>query len=102
VTTSQDGRRATAVLIGEKLAIAQAPVAFLLPLAGVQEWDQPGEPLHDPVGLEAFTDAMRLAIPASVTLHEVDAHINSPQFSTKALAVFDAWVSQGIIPEGRP
>jgi uncharacterized protein (UPF0261 family) len=102
VTTSQDGRRATAVLIGEKLALAKAPVALLLPLKGVQEWDQPGEPLHDPEGLEAFTDAMRLAIPASVTLHEVDAHINSPQFSTKALAVFDAWVSQGIIPEGRP
>ena len=102
VTTSNDGRRATAALIGEKLAGAQAPVAFLLPLKGVQEWDQPGEALYDQAGLAAFTHAMRLAMPASVTLHEVDAHINSPQFSLKALAVFDAWVSQGIIPEGRP
>lgn len=102
VTTSNDGRRATAALIGEKLAAAQAPVAFLLPLRGVQEWDQPGEALHDPAGLDAFTQAMRRAIPASVTLHEVDSHINSAQFSTQALAVFDAWVSQGIIPEGRP
>lgn len=102
VTTSSDGRRATAALIGEKLESAQAPVAFLLPLKGVQEWDQPGEPLHDPAGLDAFTEAMRRAIPSSVILHEVDAHINSPQFSTQALAIFDAWVSQGIIPEGRP
>lgn len=102
VTTSPDGRRATAALIGEKLGRTQAPVALLLPLKGVQEWDQPGEPLHDPEGLEAFTQAMRLAVPASVVLHEVDAHINSTEFSTKALTVFDAWVSQGIIPEGRP
>ncbi|MEK1930480.1 MAG: UPF0261 family protein, partial [Pararhizobium sp.] len=49
-----------------------------------------------------FIDAMRLALPGSVALHEVDGHINSPQFSTKALAVFDAWVAQGIIPQGRP
>ncbi|RUM22926.1 UPF0261 family protein [Rhizobium vallis] len=102
VTTSPAGRRATAALIGEKLGRTQAPVALLLPLKGVQEWDQPGEPLHDPEGLEAFTQAMRLAVPASVALHEVDAHINSTEFSTKALAVFDTWVSQGIIPEGRP
>jgi uncharacterized protein (UPF0261 family) len=102
VTTSQDGRRATAALIGEKLSHATAPVAFLLPLHGVQAWDLPGEPLHDPEGLEAFTQAMRGAIPAGVTLHEVEAHINSPLFSERALAVFDAWVSEGIIPEGRP
>lgn len=102
VTTSPDGRRATAALIGEKLGRTQAPVALLLPLKGVQEWDQPGEPLHDPEGLAAFTEAMRLAVPASVALHEVDAHINSSEFSTKALTVFDTWVSEGIIPEGRP
>ncbi|MFA1625601.1 Tm-1-like ATP-binding domain-containing protein [Rhizobium mongolense] len=102
VTTSPDGRRATAALIGEKLGRTQAPVALLLPLKGVQEWDQPGEPLHDPEGLAVFTEAMRLAVPASVALHEVDAHINSSEFSTKALTVFDTWVSEGIIPEGRP
>ncbi|MEZ2223622.1 Tm-1-like ATP-binding domain-containing protein [Rhizobium sp. RCC_161_2] len=101
VTTSAKGRRATAVLIGEKLGRAQAPVAFLLPLKGLQEWDQPGEPLHDPEGLEAFMSSMRQALPASVALHEVDAHINSTLFSTKALAIFDAWVEQGIIPEGK-
>lgn len=102
VTTSADGRRATATLIGRKLGQAGAPVAFLLPLKGVQEWDQPGEPLHDPDGLDAFTVAMRGALPASVALHEVDAHINSAAFSARALEVFDAWVADGIIPEGRP
>jgi uncharacterized protein (UPF0261 family) len=101
ITTSPEGRRATAMLIGEKLAKAKAPVAFLLPVQGVQEWDQPGEPLHDPEGLAAFTEAMRLAVPATASLHEVDAHINSPQFAAASLAVFDQWVRQGIIPEGK-
>lgn len=102
VTTSPDGRRHTAALIGKKLSGAQAPVAFLLPLKGVQEWDQVGEPLYDPEGLAAFIDAMRPALPRSVELYEVDSHINSPEFSARALAVFDAWVARGIIPEGRP
>jgi uncharacterized protein (UPF0261 family) len=102
VTTSHDGRRATAALIGEKLGRSNAPVAFLLPLQGVQAWDEPGEPLHDAEGLEAFTQAMRAAIPDGVTLYEVDAHINSLAFSATAMAIFDAWVAQGIIPEGKP
>ncbi|MCE6078019.1 Tm-1-like ATP-binding domain-containing protein [Agrobacterium vitis] len=102
VTTSHIGRRETAALLGEKLSRSTAPVAFLLPLHGVQAWDEVGEALHDPEGLEAFTQAMRRAIPDSVTLHEVEAHINSPAFSAHALAVFDDWVAQGIIPEGKP
>ena len=102
VTTSPDGRRATAALIGRKLAGSKAPVAFLLPLAGIQEWDRPGEALHDPDGLEAFVEAMRPALPEFVELHEIDDHINSPRFSAKALAVFDDWVARGIVPQGRP
>ena len=102
VTTSPDGRRATAALIGEKLAGAQGPVAFLLPLGGIQEWDRPGEPLHDPEGLKAFVQAMRPVLPDFVELHEVDDHINSPGFSAAALAIFDDWVTRGIVPQGRP
>lgn len=102
VTTSPEGRREVARLIGQKLAQADARVAFLLPTEGLQEWDKPDEPLHDPEGLAAFLDEMRRAVPASVTFQEVDAHINSPSFSAAALAVFDTWVAEGIIPEGRP
>lgn len=102
VTTSPEGRREVARLIGRKLERADAKVAFLLPTEGLQEWDKPDEPLHDPEGLEAFLDEMRRAMPASVTLQEVDAHINSPHFSAAALAIFDQWVAEGVIPEGRP
>ncbi|TIX86742.1 Tm-1-like ATP-binding domain-containing protein [Rhizobium sp. P44RR-XXIV] len=101
VTTSPEGRREVARLIGQKLGRSDARIAFLLPTEGLQEWDKPDEPLHDPEGLDAFLEEMRRAIPPSVTLHEVDTHINAPAFSAAALAIFDQWVAEGIIPEGR-
>lgn len=58
--------------------------------------------LHDPEGLDAFADEIRKALPGAVTLQEVEAHINAPAFAQKALEIFDAWVAEGIIPEGRP
>ncbi|MBP2237529.1 uncharacterized protein (UPF0261 family) [Sinorhizobium kostiense] len=102
VTSSPEGRREIARLVGRKLATAAAKVAFLLPIEGLQEWDRPEEPLHDPDGLDAFLDEIRRALPATVTLHEVEAHINASAFSQKVLEIFDAWVAEGVIPEGRP
>ena len=102
VTSSPEGRREIARLVGRKLATAEANVAFLLPIEGLQEWDRPEEPLHNPEGLTAFLDEIRKALPSTVTLQEVEAHINAPAFSEKALEIFDAWVAEGIIPEGRP
>jgi len=102
ITSSPERRREVARLVGEKLGNAGARVAMLLPLQGVQEWDKPEEPLHDPEGLDALMDEMRRTLPAPVTVEEVDAHINSEAFSARALAIFDAWVSQGVIPGGKP
>jgi uncharacterized protein (UPF0261 family) len=101
VTTAPAGRRDVARVIGRKLARATAPVAFILPSGGIQEWDQAGEPLHEPEALDAFLDEMRRAIPAAVQFEETDVHINAPEFAAKALAIFDRWVAEGIVPRGR-
>ena len=100
ITTDPEGRRKTARTIAHKLERAQGPVAFILPAGGIQEWDQPGEPLHDPEGLQAFMDSMRLSIKPPVEFHEIPDHINSPAFAAKALEVFDAWVADDIVPAG--
>ena len=102
ITTDADGRRQTARSIAGKLAKAKGPVALILPNVGIEEWDQVGEPLHDPEGLKAFVDAMRLAAVPPIKLHEINAHINSAAFAAKALEIFDDWVAQGIIPKGNP
>jgi uncharacterized protein (UPF0261 family) len=102
VTSDAATRREIARAIGGKLASAAAPVAFILPAGGIQQWDQPGEPLHEPDALAAFVDEMRVSIPASVELHEIAAHINDAAFAAKALEIFDRWVADGIVPPGRP
>ncbi len=95
VAASADERRATARAIGERLAQSTAPVAFLLPMLGIEQWDRPGEPMHDPQGLQAFIDEARLAIQPPVELVEVEAHINDELFAQAALSVLDHWIQAG-------
>lgn len=100
ITTDLAGRRQTAQNLAAKLEKAKAPVAFILPAGGIQQWDQEGEPLYDPEGLDAFVKAMRDAIKPPASLYEIPEHINSTAFAAKALSIFDDWVAAGIIPKG--
>lgn len=97
VMMTAEQRREMARDLCQKLAGAQGPVTFLLPLRGCNEWDRPGGPLSDPEGLAAFVDEMRQACPPNVTLVELDAHINDPAFAAAALQVFDRWVAEGVV-----
>jgi uncharacterized protein (UPF0261 family) len=94
-------RRRIARAIADKLSHARAPVAFVLPTGGIQQWDREGEALHDPDALSAFVDAMRAAITPPVELHEIRDHINSTLFNDTVLGIFDRWVAAGIVPAGR-
>jgi uncharacterized protein (UPF0261 family) len=96
-TSPPELRRTIAAEIGARLGQAQGPACLLLPLRGIEQWDQPGEPLHDPEGLDTFITAMRAAVPPQVRCVELDAHINDEAFCTAALQVFDEWVVQGLI-----
>lgn len=93
---NNEERRETAREIAKRMAGAKAPAHVLMPLQGIEEWDKPGEPAHDPEGLAAFTDEMRKAIPIA-QLTEVDAHINDQSFADAALALFDQWVADGVV-----
>ena len=99
-TSAPPLRRQIAQEIGARLAAAKGPSVLLLPKRGVEQWDQPGEPLHDPEGLQAFLDAMRAAPRGGARLVELDAHINDAAFCDAALTVFDAWVAEGRVPRG--
>ena len=94
---NNDERRETAREIAKRAATAKAPAHFLLPLQGIEEWDKPGEPAHDPEGLAAFIDEMRKAVKAPTEMTEVDAHINDQAFADAALKIFDDWVSSGVV-----
>lgn len=91
VMMTPDQRRAMAREICTKLGRATGPTTLILPTQGGNEWDRPGGPLSDPAGLDAFVQEVRACCPDNVTLIEMDAHINDPEFSDMALKVFDTW-----------
>jgi len=100
VAMTSDERRAAARILAEKVNKASGPTTFLLPARGIQQWDRPGQPLHDPEGLSAFVDEVKAAIKPPVELVEMDCHINDDTFVDEALRVFDQWVADGKIHAG--
>lgn len=90
-------RRETAREIGRRLAQSATPAHVILPNQGIEAWDKPGEPAHDPSGLNAFVDEMRKAIKTPTQLTEITAHINDQAFADTALGIFDAWLADGTI-----
>jgi len=95
-------RREVACVIGERLGEACGPVALLMPRRGIEEWDRPGQPLHDPEGLAALVDELRRAVRPNTRLVELDAHINDADFADAVLRIFDQWVVEGRIARARP
>ncbi len=93
-------RRETAQEIAKRVGASRAPVHIILPNQGIEEWDRPGEPAHDPEAFEAFCDEMRNVIQPPVIFSEIDCHINDQAFADKALEIFDAWVDEGIVKTG--
>ena len=73
---------------------------MILPVQGIEEWDRPGQPAHDPEGLRAFIDEMRNAVAPPLRMTEVDAHINDKAFADAVLKLFDEWLELGVVGNG--
>lgn len=97
VVLEADERREVARLHARKLGQASSPTVFLLPLAGVGEWDREGAPLHRPDAHASFCEAFRESCPDTATLCVLDSHINDEVFVAKALELFDIWLDDGIV-----
>ncbi len=95
-------RREVAREIAARLAESRGPACVLLPVQGIEEWDRPGQPLHDPEGLAALVDELPRHLGGATQLERLDAHINDDAFAQAALRVFDDWVERGLVPRGRP
>lgn len=107
VLMNEEERRCAARAVASRLAQARGATAFIAPLAGIEAWDRPGQPLHDAHGLAAFYDELDQQLAAhspssgaSFEHHRLDAHINDMAFTDHVLAIFDRWVLAGIVPAG--
>lgn len=97
VTATADERRELARLIAARANAATGPTACLLPRRGLHAWDRPGEALHEPAAHRAFMDELRGQLRPPVEVHDLDLHINDPEFVDAALAIFDHWLAAGRI-----
>lgn len=97
VTIDAQARREVAREIAHRLRQASGPAHLILPAQGVEQWDRPGEPLHDPAGLNAFLEEMAASDLGRASSHMLPAHINDEAFALHVLEVFDQWLDAGLI-----
>ena len=102
VAFNAEERAALAREIVDRLAGATGPTQYFLPRQGIEEWDKPGAPAHEPEGLAAFVTASEAAAEGRVPLTALDCHINDDAFCAAVLAQLDTWIAEGVVPPGKP
>lgn len=81
-------------VIAEKLNMAKAPVALMLPLKGVSGIDAEGQPFYGPKEDKALFDTLRAKIGKNVELIEMDNNINDDDFAIAAAKKLIALINQ--------
>jgi len=98
---TKEEKENAAKTIAEKLNQAVGPIALIMPLQGIDEWDRDGQPFRDPDGLAAFSQTIEAELSTAVEYHPLDHHINDSRFTEKALEIFDRWTNDGLIVPGK-
>lgn len=75
--------------IARKLSAARGPTFLFLPLRGVSMISGEGGPFYDAAADEALFGALRENLTGNVELHELDLHINDPEFARAMAAKLD-------------
>jgi uncharacterized protein (UPF0261 family) len=78
--------------IAKKLSAACGPVALFVPLRGVSAISGEGGPFYDAAADKALFGALRQNLGKNVEMHEVDAHINDPEFAQAMAAKLDEYM----------
>lgn len=97
VGIDENMRREFAHSLVNRLRQAKGPVHLVLPELGIEEWDRPGAPMHDPEGLAAMMDEFGKCNLEGIEVSRIQSHINDAPFVQQVLAVFDDWVDRGLI-----
>ncbi|MEN9550771.1 MAG: hypothetical protein RI896_712 [Pseudomonadota bacterium] len=97
VGIDENMRREFAHELVNRLRQAKGPVHLVLPELGIEEWDRPGAPMHDPEGLAAMMDEFGKCNLEGIEVSRIQSHINDAPFVQQVLAVFDDWVDRGLI-----
>jgi uncharacterized protein (UPF0261 family) len=85
--TSAEENRRIGEVFADKLNAATGPVAVLVPLRGVSVLDGDGQPFCDRAADRAMFDAVKARLRRDIPYAEVEANINDPAFSDRAVAM---------------
>ena len=80
VRLSQEELRKVGKLTAEKINRAQGPTRVFIPLRGFSFPDRENLPHWEPEGNRAFVESLKAHLHPSISLVELDAHINDPEF----------------------
>jgi len=80
LTTSVSKQAAVGKLMAQKLNKAPGPVAIVIPMHSFTDEDRSGALWYNPLGHEAFRDALKRNIKREINVVELDANINEPIF----------------------
>ncbi len=81
-------------IFAQKANAASGPVAFLIPLKGVSILDGDGELFCDREADAAMFDAIKANLREGIEVVELDANINDPAFSAKAVEMMLALIDR--------
>ena len=70
-------------IMARKLSEAKGPTTVIIPTRGVSAIDQTGQPFDSPEARTAWIENLKAHISDTVTVIEMDAHINDDAFATK-------------------
>lgn len=74
--------------VAEHANKAKGPVEVLFPLLGLDKYQAPGSPWHDPERNKPLFDAIRSKLDSKIPVTELKNNINDPDFADAALEVF--------------
>ncbi len=92
-TTAEENRQ-LGEIFAAKANAATGPVAFLFPLKGVSMLDADGDRFCDRDADQAFFTAVRENVRGDIQVEEIDANINDPEFSAKAVKMMLELISE--------
>jgi uncharacterized protein (UPF0261 family) len=79
--TDVDENQALGKILAEKINQSTGPIRVLLPLRGVSQLDSPGGEFWWPAADQALFQSIRQNLRTDISLIELDANINDPQFA---------------------
>jgi uncharacterized protein (UPF0261 family) len=92
--TNAAENRAIGEVIGSRLNQAKGPVTVLLPLRGLSVLDEEGEPFCDRKSDNILFETLRSTLRPDIEIVEIDAPINNPMFSEKAVKAMNEMIKQ--------